>query len=312
MFSQRRRKRSGASYRLILDESEVGNVSVVGGLIVSSRDAVAVTGRWQSHKQSMGLPRSAELKFNMPTGDARNTLESAGYPQRTRLPVALETVARMPIHLVASVNVVSNAAPRSAYLDGLDWCVSRFRDFVASSVGSGIHQVMVDQPSGLHPVPMCTALDATPADSPFALYSARWSAGTLPSSSDADPGTALSQLGFAPELVVGCSTYSDLLQVADHIVGCTAQFAARHLDHPNEAWWKDENFCRIASRFWRGSRHLAVAVTPEGLAQAKSLESAIAQCAMPRVSGSGPSTRACCGRAAVRSHADPATRLRRC
>lgn len=308
VISFKRRVGPGPS-RLTLDESEIGNVSVVGGFIVAAAAEVAVVDAWRRHKKAIGLAESNELKFNAPESALRQRLDAAGFTQRERVPLALQAIASTPLRLIAAVTVVTDQRPRVAYLDGLDWCLTRFRDFVTSRPMTSGHQVVIDQPSGLSQGPLCSTLMSSPQDSPFALYERRWSTARL-HQGDGDAGRPLGSLGFSPELSVSCSSYSDLLQIADHIAGCTAQFVARYLDRPNDSAWRDSNFCIIAPRFWRGLDHIAIGVRPSDVPGRDAIEQALEVCSgLASSPAREPSRSACCGRDAIRGgQATAATR----
>lgn len=302
-------RRARSTSRLTLDESEIGTVSVVGGFIVQVADETAVVAAWRRHKAAVGLRHSEELKFNMSRSTVSQRLDKADFPQRTRVPMALQAIVSMPVRLIAAVHVVEQNRPaRDAYLDGFDWCLARYRDFVSSRPRASGHQVLVDQPSGLRKGELCSTLMCSPQESPFALYERRWSMGSL-HPQDNDSGPSLEHLGFVPELAVSCSSYSDMLQIADHIAGCTAQFVARYLDGANDSAWRDENFCIIASKYWRGNdNNLAVVVRPADTPGRVGIERALDRCAGLKAAGPRDTTsNACCGQHALRGPAQPRT-----
>jgi hypothetical protein len=252
---------------LVLDESLRGNVIAVGGYITTAYRLTPIVRAWRALKREVfGIDPRMELKYTMDDRHAtRVALDAAGWNHARRVPAMLDVVAAMDIIIVVDVlvDIRTGVRPDQFYLDALGWCVRREANDVGADV-DGPHWAIVDMP------PQSGELDAVGVSD--RLRSMHQHVGTAAFDFyqrlflepqrfgwGQPAGRPLRDLGFAPTLVAAHARHSDLLQVADVVVGTVRDFVSRCIAGadplgrlPAEGW-REDNVRRIGSKFRRGA-----------------------------------------------------------
>jgi hypothetical protein len=256
---------SSRSRVLVLDESLRRNVIAVGGYIVTADRLTELVRAWRALKRDVfGIDPRAELKYTLderhPT---RALLDAAGWTQARRVPVMLETIAAMDVLVLVDVlvDLREDERPDQFYLDALGWCVRRAANEVDGDT-DGPHWVIADMP------PQAGELDAERVSD--RLRAMHEHVGTAAFDHyqrlylEQQPlgwgrGQPLRELGFAPTLLAAHARHSDLIQVADVVVGTVRDFVSRcvagadRLGRLPAEGWREENLRIIAGRFRRGA-----------------------------------------------------------
>jgi hypothetical protein len=204
---------------------------------------------------------------------SRAPLDTAGWIQSQRVPVMLDRIAELGVLVLADVlvDIRPEIQPEQLYLDGLKWCLRR----VANEVGrdtDGPHWAIVDMP------PQAGELDAEGVSSrlrrmhehvgtaAFDLYGRLWlqPEGFGPGGFEflGPQARPLRELGFMPTLVAAHARHSDLLQIADVVVGCLRDFVCRCVEGADETdrlpptGYQEANLGRIGGSFRRGDQRV--------------------------------------------------------
>jgi hypothetical protein len=263
-----------SSFTLVLDEScnSTAKVIAVGGLLALTRDLPGIVQQWHALKTELGLTAQDELKYTMDGNHpTRLQLDAAGWTQAQRVRAMLEWLAAQPVILLADVvydwRDGDRARVEELYVHALRWCLRRAANQLPLDPppSTELHTVLVDMPNPAHSVTdedatgLLRSLEPQLATAAFALYQncylqpERFPGGnTAPS---------LADLGFRPELHASHARHSDLLQIADLVVGCTRELGVYYLRQPSTPAggrrdWREQNFLLIAGKFrsnWDGA-----------------------------------------------------------
>lgn len=259
----------GNAWVLVLDESQRGDVLAIGGFLAPARELSRLVDEWRELKQEqLGIDPSSEVKFTMPEEHpTRQVLDGRGITRKDLCPILLQGVRDMGILLLADVvfPVLDNLLPWALYVDALKWCIRRFANHVEMDVrgsAEGPHWVLVDMPPSPGEIdqmpPRLQDLYKYRGTAPFDGYQRLyWEPEDFGSGRR---GTPLRDLDFGPTLVAAHARHSDLLQIADAVAGCVAEFceynlrklgASGQLPSPT---YREKNLAVIAGAFRRGPK----------------------------------------------------------
>lgn len=265
-------------YILHLDESIRGRLLSVGGFICSLDDIADVRKRWASLRQTFGLARDDELKWNWPANDpARAPVEARGWNKKRRNQAVVDALSSMPITLMADLLYDERGhsrGPLDFYRYGVDYVCVGFRCCaVYERQCPGPHIVVVDKPSP-PPKPRRGTDDSAfewlkDREEIWHVHYRRllWDG---PKGSDSTP---LYKSNFYPALLVSQAKYNRLLEIADAVSGLALDFAEYNLKGVREDGslpprsWQDQLMADLASKFRRGPngkiRHYGFTLFPE-------------------------------------------------
>jgi hypothetical protein len=229
------------AHTVVLDESYRLASITVGGFLAATADLPGLAASWRALKVEMGLTASDELKYQISEQHpARAKLDAAGWNQARRVPKILNWIADQPITLLADTLVdwrsSKTARIQELYFNAFDWCLRHAANHVQYDLGSpsGPHTVLVDMPDtakGVDEANLTALLRQLQDDAgtaAFAHYQQRylepqsWPSGLA--------GKPLAELGFQSELHASHAKHSDLLQIADVVVGCVNDLCSFNLD----------------------------------------------------------------------------------
>lgn len=258
----------GESWILVLDESQRGDVLAIGGFLTRARELSHVLDTWRALKRTrLGIDETLEIKFTMPPAHpTRQALEARGIGRADLCPILLESVRSMNLLLLADVvfPVVDELSPWSLYVDGLKWCIRRLANHVEMNEresAEGPHWVLADMPPPPGEIERMPArlqdLYRNAGTAPFDVYQRLfWDPEDF--GPERAAGTRLKDLQFAPTLVAAHARHADLLQIADVVAGCVAEFSEHNLRNMN-SWgqlsgptYREENLSIIGGTFRRG------------------------------------------------------------
>lgn len=245
-----------------------GQVIVVGGFFASAQDAQNISDTWRDLKEKIfGVDPALELKYTIsPAHPARGPLDEAGWPQARRVPKMLEAISAMNIVMLTDAvrPLTRDMNFKPMYLEGFEWVLDRLSKDAEPPQGvEGKHMVIIDMPPQLGDNDLANVSHRIKerheykASASFDRYLYRYA-------NPPDYGKGLQPLrdvDFHPELLASHAKHSDLLQVADVVVGTTRDFVDWHLNNavpggklqmPGPAdRWRETNFQIIAPKLRR-------------------------------------------------------------
>lgn len=256
------------SWALFLDESARGDVLTVGGFMARADRLPEIAETWRTMKsESFEISPRDEVKYTFADDDpVRRELDEKGWLHSKRVPLMLDVLAGLPISLLTDTLVDYRSEARSPtdfYLDGLKWCLRRFAMQVEEE--RGLHWVVVDMPSrpkDLKKRDVSVRLEAmykNVGTAPFDLYD-KYYWKSEPFGFFKARGKPYRDCNLVPTLTAAHARHSDLLQIADVIVGCVRDFCHHNLSEATDDGelppedWRDHNMRRILPIFRQGPR----------------------------------------------------------
>jgi len=233
------------------DEAERGNILVLGGFFAPFVAVNSLVSDWRNLKKSLGLEPWAEVKWKLsqkhPT---RRQLEKASHTTRELSKKAVETIATWPTvtGLVAvmietrreeTTRMIKDlfgmsASVRDFYCEALEYLLQRLAEEAEEDQWDGCF-VACDTPGlgkgklrwgklwrepAAHYKKYKNCFEVGPGHGPGKRFSEK----------------SLCSLGFYPSLLIADATFDDMLQIADVIVGCIADWVGSVSNGDVDPW----------------------------------------------------------------------------
>lgn len=253
-------------WTLYIDESYQDNVMTIGAVAIPSSQVAYVVNTWHLLKgQTFGVAVDLELKSSYGGKErAREILDDLGWTHAKRVPAMLDVIGAMPV-VVLGNTIVDRRCDLDIvdrYHENLQWCIRRFANLLQIDIrSSGVgHRVVIDVPptpselTDRHVGPLLRDfVENHRGHIPFEVYrrmhfDGERFPGTL------KRGSALSRLGFDPELLCSHARTSDMLQIADLVSGTFRAFVFANLNTASTKTHIAENFRRIAPLIRTGTK----------------------------------------------------------
>jgi len=228
------------------DESERGDMLVVGGFFAPLTDIDSMVKDWRQMKESLGLCPWAEVKWKLSQHhNARKELEKAGHTTRELAENALNIITKWP-HVTVLVGVMidvrrewwrqilGKTSSRDFYCEGLRYLLQRLGEESIEMQWNGC-LVVCDTPS-LGKEKKCLGAIRRSATAHYEIYKRCYELGSGVGPGRNHPNSPFSHLPFYPSLLVGDATFDDMLQVADVIVGAVADWVASVRKGKGDDW----------------------------------------------------------------------------
>lgn len=211
-------------------------------------------------KVSLNLDPWAEVKWKLPKDHhTRRKLEDAGFTTRELSEKALETITKQPtITALVTIMIESRREETKNMINRIFRISPSVRDFYCQALGY-LLQRLAEEAEETHWAGCIVVCDNPSLGKKKFRMGTLWREPTAhykkykncyESGPGVGPGRNFSEkslyaLGFYPSLVVADATFDDMLQIADIIVSCTADWVS-HIEKDQEDAWLQERFIQLA------------------------------------------------------------------
>lgn len=236
------------------DESERSDILALGGFFAPINDMGSLVSDWRKMKASMGLDLWAEVKWKLPENHrTRRQLEAAGYTTRELSEEAVKTIMdKTNITSLVAIMIESrreetkhmikrrfNMRPsvRDFYCEALQYLLQRLAEEAEERNWGGCI-VFCDNP-GLGKKKLRMGKLWRESTAHYKKYKNCYESGPGTGPGRRLSNKSLSALGFYPSLVVADATFDDMLQIADVIVGCIADWVSCIAKDKEDAWLQE-------------------------------------------------------------------------
>jgi len=241
------------------DESERGNILALGGFFAPITKVDSLVSGWRDMKVSLNLDPWAEVKWKLSEDHpTRKQLEAADHTTRELSEKALEIITNQAtITGLVTVMIESRREDTKNMIKRVSKILPSVRDFYCEALGYLLQRlaegaeedywtsciIVCDNP-GLGKKKFRMGKLWREPTAHYKKYKNCYENGP-----GVGPGKKLSEKGlyalrFYPSLVVADATFDDMLQIADIIVGCTADWVS-HIAKDKEDTWLQERFIQL-------------------------------------------------------------------
>lgn len=242
-----------------IDESEKGDLLVLGALIASWEQVPEVVAGWRAVKRRYGLAADVEVKWNLPSDhETRNAIEENGLSTRALSEALIEFIASTNTRCIAVA--MTDKRELSSWRELL-WPKASVLDFYCEGLRYILQRVALERVSS--DADDCVVVCDTPQLGRrfFQFSSIRrgsvavqdaykiWHRAGLGSDRGRQHNNeALADLDFHPSILIGDATYHDMLQLADIVTGATREWVDT-VRKGRQVGWEVDQFRALSRKF---------------------------------------------------------------
>jgi hypothetical protein len=245
-----------------VDESEKGNMLVVAGVMADWAVVPNIVDSWRGVKAKLGLPRDAEIKWNLPSEHpTRQVLVQKRRKTKELCMKAIDFIAdRDDLSCIAIVmleqrrnllfwrKLWSKASVRDFYCEGMKYLIQRAAEEVVEA--KLLSCVVVCDTPQLGAKTFTSGAIRRGRQAIEDAYKDWYLRGVDVGPGREHHGGSLEDIGFHPSVLIGNATYHDMLQIADVVAGVTREWVDAVRANRSSSW-EVNRFKAVSARFRR-------------------------------------------------------------